>query len=153
MSSPNPPAVPEGIRSVLDDLAFLEDRRARMEYLISLGESYQAADEREVPRRPETKVPGCESEVFFHALPIDSNHIRVRYAVDNPQGISAMAMAKVLEDGVAGATVEEVREIPENLAEQMFGRELSMGKGMGLGHMVRMAKDAARRVVGASPAP
>ncbi|MER3495475.1 MAG: hypothetical protein C4320_00770 [Armatimonadota bacterium] len=136
--------LPSAIQGVLDDLAFLEDRRARIEYLIAIGESYRPADEQEVPRRDEAKVAGCESEVFFHSEKMPEGRVRVRYAVDNPQGISAMAMAKVLEDGVSNVEPERVAAIPDSLAEEMFGQELSMGKGMGLGHMVRMAKEAAR---------
>ena len=67
----------------------------------------------------------------------------LRIAIDNPQGISAMAMAQILIQGFVGATAEQIKAVPEDIVYRVFGRELSMGKSMGLTGMVGMAKQAA----------
>ena len=136
--------LPPKLQAVLDDLEFLTERRERIDYLISLGETYANFSPDEVPREPSRRVPGCESEVYFRAAPRGDGTLDLRYAVDNPQGISAMAMARILDDGLSGEPPEAIAALPEDLPERIFGRELSMGKGLGLGGMVRMAKDAAR---------
>lgn len=56
-----------------------------------------------------------------------------------------MALAKILETGVEGATRAEIAAIDESIVFDIFGRELSMGKSLGLTGMVRMLRDAARR--------
>ena len=76
-------------------------------------------------------MPGCESEVYVTAGPT--------IAVDNPQGVSAMALAVILQT----ASKEELRDASEDIVYRIFGNELSMGKSMGLTGMVRMAKTLA----------
>ena len=66
------------------------------------------------------------------------------FAVENPQGVSAMALAAILQDSLSGASLEEVREVPEDLIYGIFGTELSMGKSMGLMGMIRSVKNLAR---------
>ena len=51
-----------------------------------------------------------------------------------------MALAGLLEQGLEG----RVAEVPDELVYEVFGRELSMGKSMGLTNMVRMVRDAAK---------
>ena len=78
----------------------------------------------------------------------EGNGLGVHFAVDNPQGISAMALAVILESGVEGASAFEIAQIDENIVFEVFGRELSMGKSLGLTGMVRMLRDAARKCAG-----
>lgn len=120
------------------------ERSQRIEALIGLAEQYDAASVADLPRTEDRRVPGCESEVFLEAEPRGSG-LAARFAVDNPQGISAMALAKILETGVEGATRAEIAAIDESIVFDIFGRELSMGKSLGLTGMVRMLRDAARR--------
>lgn len=136
-------ALPPKLQEVLDDLSFLSDRRERIDYLIGLGEQFENAAPGEVERDPVTRVPGCESEVYVRAVRAGEG-LDLRFAVDNPQGISAMAMATVLQDGLRGVPRAEIRNIPEELVYDLFGRDLSMGKSAGLMGMVRMTKAAAR---------
>jgi cysteine desulfuration protein SufE len=124
--------IPAKLQETLDDLDMLSDRQERIDYLISLAEEFTNPSPDEVPRSAETRVPGCESEVYIVPGP--------KIAVDNPQGVSAMALATILENSVAGASPNQVREIPEDIVYRIFGNELSMGKSMGLTGMVRMVK-------------
>jgi cysteine desulfuration protein SufE len=135
--------IPDALRVKLDDLSMLTDRADRIEVLLAIGDEYKNYSADLVPRTPETRVPGCESEVFFRAEPLATGQ-RYLFAVDNPQGVSAMALAVILE-AVSGAPLDEVASISEDVVYEIFGRELSMGKSMGLTAMVRMLRDAAKQ--------
>lgn len=131
--------LPEKLQSQIDDLAFFTERADRIQALIEIAEEFRNPAAADVPRTPAGRVPGCESEVFLASVP-DGSGRRFRFAVDNPQGVSAMAMARILEQGLEGARPEEIAAIPDEIVYAIFGRELSMGKSMGLTGMVRMLK-------------
>jgi len=128
--------LPPNLQSQLEDLELYPDRADRIEALIAIGEEFRNPNRTEFPREESCRVPGCESEAFVGWNAAGELAI----AIDNPQGISAMAMAQILLQGVRGATVEQVRAIPDDIIYTIFGRELSMGKSMGLTGMVRMVK-------------
>ena len=65
--------------------------------------------------------------------------------MENPQGISAMALAGILGDALTGVPPEEVAAVPADVVYRIFGRELSMGKSLGLMGMVNMVRVAARQ--------
>ena len=67
------------------------------------------------------------------------------FAVENPQGISAKAMAVILGDALSGAPAGQVAEVPQDIVYRVFGPELSMGKSMGLMSMVGMVAALARK--------
>ena len=121
------------------------DRAERIEALIDIGRGFTNPGPDEVPRTEAARVPGCESEVFLKATPQPDGSLAIRYAVDNPQGISAMALAQMLQEGLSGASPAEIAQVPEDFVYEVFGRELSMGKSMGLTGMIRMAKAEAAR--------
>lgn len=127
--------MPPRLQEILDDLAMFPDRADRIEALIALSREYVHPSSEEVLRTERARVPGCESEVF---MGLDGKSFR--FAVDNPQGVSAMALARLLEEGLEG----RVADVPDELVYEVFGRELSMGKSMGLTNMVRMVRDAAK---------
>lgn len=127
------------LATFLEDLALLTDRQERIEALIALSEEFVNPSAEEVPRTPETRVPGCESEVYITSEPFQQGR-SFRFAVDNPQGISAMAMARILDTTLSGESADEVSQTPEDLAFRIFGNELSMGKSLGLTGMVKMVK-------------
>ena len=58
-----------------------------------------------------------------------------------------MALATILTDTLSGAPLAQVARVPGDLVYDLFGRELSMGKSMGLMGMVGMAQAAARRAL------
>ena len=55
-----------------------------------------------------------------------------------------MAMSVILDETLSGAPLEEVTEVPSDVPYRFFGRELSMGKTMGLMGIVGMVKSFAR---------
>jgi len=140
--------VPERLE---ETVALLEglDRAERIDALIGIAERFREVPE-SVARRPfpvERRVPACESEAYVWSEPAEAGTLRFHFAVENPQGISARAMAVLLGEGLAGAPAEEVAELPDAIVERVFGRELSMGKSMGLTAMVQFVRREARRHV------
>lgn len=118
------------------------DRAERIEALISIGQRYRQPDG--VPRTSETRVPGCESEVYVTSEPLGKGR-KFLIAVDNPQGISAMALAVILDEGLSGEPPSEVAKVSEELVYDVFGRELSMGKSLGLTNLVKMVRQEAQK--------
>ncbi len=134
--------IPAALQEVLDDLDLATDRADRIQYLISLADGFQPVPEN-VATRPfpeEHRVPGCESEAFVFSTPNADGSRNLYFAVENPQGVSAMAMAAILANSLSGADPKEVEEVSTDVVYRIFGRELSMGKSMGLMGMVQMAK-------------
>ena len=121
------------------------ERSERINALIELGEKF-----REVPpsvaARPfpeDRRVPNCESEAFVFWEERPDGTLKFHFAVENPQGISARAAAVLLDRGLSGAPLEQVLAVPGDVMYEIFGRELSMGKNMGLTGMVNACKAAA----------
>jgi cysteine desulfuration protein SufE len=139
--------VPARLTEFLADLAALGDRSERIEALIGIAKRYRpVAPEIAMPPYDDLhKVPACESQAYVWALPQGDGTLRFHFAVLNPQGISAMAMAVILDENLSGAPVAEVAAVPSDIVYTIFGRELSMGKSMGLMAMVTMVRAAAER--------
>lgn len=133
------PEYPAKLQEFLDDLAFFPDRAERIDMLISIGKKFANAGPDVVPRNETTRVPGCESEVYVASTPLGEGR-KFLFGVDNPQGISAMALAQVLDETLSGEPASEVAKVSEEVVYEIFGRELSMGKSLGLTNMVRMVK-------------
>lgn len=125
------------------------DRGQRIDTLISVANRFEEVPER-VATRPfsdDHKVPGCESEAYVWAEGRDDGTLSFHFAVENPQGISAKAMAALLEESCSGAPLEQVAAIPGDVVYALFGRELSMGKSMGLMGMVSMVAGSAKKAM------
>ncbi len=122
------------------------DRTERIEALIALAGSF-----REVPARlaarpfPEAnRVPACESQAYVFAEARPDGGLDFHFAVENPQGISAKALAAILARTLSGAPLVAVAELPAEVVERIFGRELSLGKSLGLSGMLLAVQRAAR---------
>lgn len=142
-------AVPERLAEVLDTLALVPDRADRIQLLIDVADRF-----REVPPRVATRpfpeasrVPACESEAYVWAEPRPDGRLDFHFAVENPQGISAKALAVVLDETLSGAPLEQVASVPQDIVYRIFGDELSMGKSMGLMGVVSMVRNAARKAL------
>jgi cysteine desulfuration protein SufE len=136
--------LPDRLERLVSTLESLE-REDRIEMLIESAGQFTPVPER-VARRPfspEHRVPGCESEAYVWSEADAGGTLRFYFAVENPQGISAMALAEILRGSLSGAPLEEVAAVPADVVYRIFGRELSMGKSMGLMGMVNMVRAAA----------
>ncbi|HRI45206.1 MAG TPA: SufE family protein [Fimbriimonadaceae bacterium] len=130
------------LQALLDDLEMFPDRADRIQMLIGLGERFVDVDSK-VASRPfdeRHRVPACESEVFVWVTKRADGTLEPHFAVENPQGISAKALAVLLKEGLTGATSSEIAALPDDVVYQVFGNELSMGKSLGLIGMIRHLK-------------
>src|SRR3954462_12631554 len=142
-------AVPEKLTDTLETLEMVPDRNERIQLLIDLAGRFEEVPPR-LARRPfgeEHRVPACESEAYVFPEPRPDGTLDFHFAVENPQGISAKAMAVILDDTLSGAPLEQVAEVPTDIVYKVFGRELSMGKSMGLMGMVGMVANLAKKRV------
>lgn len=141
------PEIPEKLKRVLEDFSFITDREERAAYLIELADQFQPVPER-IATRPfpeENHVAFCESEAYVWAEDRPDGTLDYYFAVENPQGLSAMAMATILGQAVSGAPLEQVAAISDEIVLDIFGKNISMGKGQGLMGIVSMVREAARR--------
>ncbi len=138
--------LPERFERILGTLEPL-DRGDRIEILVNMAKRFRGVPEH-IATRPysaERRVPGCESEAYVWAEPNSDGTLKYHFAVENPQGISAMALARILADSLSGVPLEEVIDVPSDVVYRIFGRELSMGKSLGLMGMVNAVRAAARQ--------
>jgi cysteine desulfuration protein SufE len=138
--------VPPKLTDLLGTLELLPDRADRIELLIDTAGRFHEVPAR-IARRPfpkERLVPGCESQAYVWAEDRDDGTVDFHFAVENPQGISAKAMAVILAEACSGAPLREVAAVPDDVVYAVFGHELSMGKSMGLMGIVGMMRAEAR---------
>ena len=143
-------AYPEKLAELVDTLALLPDRLARIDLLIDVADRFRDVPEH-IATRPfsrDHQVPACESEAYLWAEKTSSGRLKFHFAVENPQGISARAMAVILDESLSGAPLQDVARIPQDIVYDVFGRELSMGKSMGLMGMVSMVQSSAKKLMG-----
>lgn len=137
---------PTRLQAILDDFAAITDRNERTELLIYYADQFQAVPER-IATRPypeDHRVQYCESEAYVWAEPNPDGTLKFHFAVENPQGLSARAMAAILDQTLSGAPVEQVAAISTDIVYTLFGSEISMGKGQGLAGVVAMVKSLAQ---------
>ena len=140
-------AVPAKLTDTLETLEMVPDRSERIQLLIDIAGRFEEVPPR-LARRPfakEHQVPACESEAYVFTEPRPDGTLDFHFAVENPQGISAKAMAVILGDALSGAPPQQVAEVSQDIVYQVFGRELSMGKSMGLMSMVGMVAAMAKK--------
>jgi cysteine desulfuration protein SufE len=147
--------VAERVSAVLAEITPL-DREMRVAVLVDWAARFREVPP-EVASRPfpaDHRVPWCQSDAYVWAVTDRSGAIAFHFGIDNPQGVSAMALAAILTEVTAGVRPGEVGALRDDLAYELFGTELSMGKGQGLAAMVAMVKVLARALpaVGATPA-
>lgn len=140
---------PRRLAGFLSLLESLESRYERIELLIDTADRFREVPP-EIARRPfgsRHLVPSCESEAYFWPVNREDGTLDLFFAVENPQGISARAMAVILSETLSGESLEAVAKVDADLPYEVFGRELSMGKNMGLNGMVAMVRLAAQRQI------
>jgi len=138
---------PEKLRKLIRLIQSAGDRAERIQLLIDISRRYRPAPE-SIATRPydeQYKVPACESQAYAFAEEMPGGTLRFHFTVDNPQGISAMAMAVILDEALSNQPLPQVAAVPRDIVYEIFGRELSMGKSMGLMGMVSMVANYAKK--------
>lgn len=147
--------VPAKLGELLETFDGLEDMEQRMSMLVSYAEQF-----REVPPSiavapyPEdARVPFCESEAFVWAIPGPEGTLDLYFAVGNPSGISARALAAILQATLSGQPASEIAEVSPDIVTRIFRQNISMGKGMGLMGIVERVRNLARATLQTKSTP
>jgi len=139
--------LPAPLRDVLDVFALVTDPVDRASLLISYADRFSPVPP-EVATPPYAKdhlVPYCESEAYVWLVPQADGTARLYFAVENPSGVSAKALASILTSTLSGLPPEVIEQVSPDIVEQIFRQNISMGKGMGLMAMVQAVQALARR--------
>ncbi len=146
MTEPTSPArVPPTLAEVVQRLS-IASREERTETLLEYADRFESVPP-EVATRPFSerhRAPYCESEAYAWAVDRPDGTLDFHFAVENPQGISAMAWAVLLSETLSGRPLDEVLAVPPEVVRNIFGNEVSMGKGLGLMGMLDLVKHEAR---------
>jgi cysteine desulfuration protein SufE len=142
---------PEKLAEMVEDFESITDRTERAEMLIEIADRF---NEVKVPAEIATKpypednhVKFCESDAYVWAIDQPDGSLKFYFDVLNPQGLSAKAMSVILNDSLEGEKPEQILKVPHEVVQQIFGREISMGKGQGLmGIIMQMQHEARKRL-------
>lgn len=140
------PEIPQPMQTMIEDFAFV-DRSERAELLIEFADKFQEVPER-VAVRPfpeENHVQRCESEAYVWAEDQPDGTLKYHFAVENPQGLSAKSWAVIMDETLSGQPLEQVAKVAPDVIFEIYGKDLSMGKGQGLMGMLDHVTSHARR--------
>jgi cysteine desulfuration protein SufE len=142
---------PERLRDLLETISLLPDDE-RVNFLIDYAGKFK-----EVPPQiaskpyPENKkVPFCESGAYVWTIKRPDNKLQFYFSVENPQGISAKALAAILDKTLSGEDPEKIINISEDIISKIFGQNLSTRKNMGLSGIISMIKRDVKNFLNAS---
>jgi cysteine desulfuration protein SufE len=139
--------IPAKLQAVLDTFDLFPDPSDRTNMLLSYADQFREVPP-EIARRPfdpSHQVPQCESDAYVWATKMPDNSLRLHFAVENPSGVSAKALAAILERTLSGLPAEQIAGVDASIVERLFRQNISMGKGMGLMSMVEAVRTLARQ--------
>lgn len=133
------------INKIIEEIKGIQDREMKMEYLIECSQRFKEVPARIAKRPFESKslVPGCESQAYCWCEK-ENDSVKFFYAIENPQGISAKAFAVILDEGLSGEPVAEILKVPTQIVYDIFGSNITMGRGQGLINMLKMSQGLAK---------
>ena len=140
------PEIPDKLASTLDALSMVPDRNERIQLLIDIAGKFQEVPP-QVAARPfpeENRVPACESEAYVWAMQQPDRTLKLYFAVENPSGVSAKALAAILDKTLSGLPASDIAQVDASIVEKLFRQNISMGKGMGLMSMVEAVRALAK---------
>ena len=140
---------PATLQAVLDTFALFSDPADRTNLLLDYADQFKEVPA-SVASRPfgqEHRIPHCESEAYAWAIKQPGGTLKLYFAVENPSGISAKALASILDRSLSGLTPGEIASVSPDIVEQIFRQNISMGKGLGLMSMVEAVRTLARRAM------
>jgi cysteine desulfuration protein SufE len=138
-------SLPSKLEAVLETFDLFSDPADRTSLLLSYADQFQ-----EVPKAIATRpfpqehlVPHCESEAYVWAIKQADGTLKLHFAVENPSGVSAKALATILDRSLSGLPPAEIAQVTPDLVERIFRQNISMGKGLGLMSMVQAVRSLA----------
>jgi cysteine desulfuration protein SufE len=139
--------MPEKLQAILDTFDMFPDPSDRTNLLLGYADQFKDVPP-EIARRPFDKshqVPQCESDAYVWAIKKPDGTLDLHFAVENPSGVSAKALATILKKSLSGLTPADITAIDPSIVERIFRQNISMGKGMGLMSMIEAVRALARR--------
>ena len=118
------------------------------EMLLDYSDRFEEVPEH-IATRPfseSNRVVQCESEAYVFTEKGENDTINFYFAVENPQGVSARALASILQSTLQGVSIDTIETLPEDFVFKLFGRGVSMGKGAGLMGIISLLKHFARKL-------
>ncbi len=140
--------LPKKLAETLANFEAVDDPEFRTAMLIDYADRFKEVPER-ISKRPfpkENQVPFCESEAYVWLEELPDKRLKLHFAVENPSGISAKALAAVLDASLSGLPAEEIARVTPEIVYKLFGRQISMGKGQGLTALVEMVRSRAQKI-------
>jgi cysteine desulfuration protein SufE len=140
-------AYPDRLQALLDVFAGVTDTHERTQLLIDFARRFKDVPP-DVATRPfgdDHLVKHCESEAYAWAVPNADGTLKLHFAVENPSGVSAKALAAILDKALSGLPAAEIAKVDPEIVEKLFRQNISMGKGMGLMSMVLTVQALAKR--------
>jgi cysteine desulfuration protein SufE len=135
------------LNTLLETFDEFPDPADRTDMLLSYADQFKEVPP-EVARRPFPEshhVPQCESDAYAWAVAQTDGTLKLHFAVENPSGVSAKALAAILDKTLSGLPPTEIATVSTDIVERIFRRNISMGKGMGLMSMVDAVRSLAKR--------
>jgi cysteine desulfuration protein SufE len=140
---------PQKLKEALEFFDTLTDQTDRVNVLLDYAKKFK-----EVPAsiavRPFDKahqIPQCESESYVWTIKQTDGTLKFYFAVENPSGVSAKALARVLDETLSGEKPEVIATVSEEIVYKIFRQNISMGKGLGLMSMVQSVVALAKREI------
>jgi cysteine desulfuration protein SufE len=137
--------IPEKLEQLIETFEMF-DPADRTSMLLSYADQFK-----EVPPTVATRpfpeshhVPQCESDAYIWAVKRPDGNLQLYFAVENPSGVSAKALASILDKTLSGLPPAQIANVNCDIVERIFRQNISMGKGIGLMSMVQAMQTLAR---------
>ena len=139
---------PARLQAVVDMFAMF-DTADRTNMLLGYADQFKEVPPHVASRPFDTshQIPQCESDAYAWAMQQPDGTLTLWFAVENPSGISAKALAAILDKTLSGLTPDEINQVDTAVVEKLFRQNISMGKGMGLMSMVEAVRSLARAAI------
>src|SRR6185503_3443193 len=140
---------PAKLQSVLDTFDLFPDPADRTNLLLGYADQFREVPP-EIASRPfdqSHQVPQCESDAYVWAMKMPDGTLKLHFAVENPSGVSAKALATILDRSLSGLPADQIAQVDSSIVERIFRQNISMGKGMGLMSMVEAVQALARTAI------
>jgi cysteine desulfuration protein SufE len=138
--------MPKKLQELLETFDMFPDPADRTQLLLSYADQFREVP-KEIATRPFPKdhqVPQCESDAYVWAMKQPDGTLNLYFAVENPSGVSARALAAILDRTLSGLPASDIANVSCDIVERIFRRNISMGKGMGLMAMVQAVQTLAK---------
>ena len=137
--------MPEKLQQLVETFQMF-DPADRTSMLLSYADQFKdvppAIATRPFPRSHQ--IPQCESDAYAWAQKMPDGTLKLYFAVENPSGVSAKALAAILDRTLSGLPASEIATVTPDIVEKIFRQNISMGKGMGLMSMVNAVSALAK---------